>query len=283
MNIISIKEISILSVSVTEEIEYKSLHLFLQSSIKNSNFEVFQNTYYTFTYNKKSSSYEIIFYNKNSNDISLEPFLLFERYKKKDSITRLLVCKDYFVVIYKNRVLHLKKINKSKIEEIQVYVNQMYKISEFEVIEVSQDILDSLYTDNNIVSNIFFYPLYPRYSFVTFLIFTICTFIILILTLYFMDTNKITERENSVPLVQEETLSSQIVNKSTEFFNQLKIDNIYIEHIGYKNNRAKIVLYHHSDKKLLDFSKKYVDVMKIKIIKYNEIKKQYIMEVVLEY
>jgi len=153
MKTFNTNEISTLSIKVTEEISKRNIHAFLKTTISNSNVFFSKNTYYYFYYNSNTLTYEIIFYEKQSQNTTLEPFLITQKLSQNDDIVKIFLVNDYFIVSKNHKLLIFKKVDKIDIDEISLYVKQMYKIDEFETIEITENYVDSLGEENNLKLN----------------------------------------------------------------------------------------------------------------------------------
>ena len=283
MKILNINDIQTLTIKVTEEINPKNLHLFLKTSILNSGLPFSKNSFYYYFYHLDLLTYEIIFYEKNAEDIFLEPFLLLEEYSKTDNSVKVYVTDSYFVVVKSSKVLVLKKITTLDMNEISTYIQQIYNLSNFELIQISNEtLLDiaqqkrSLYMDG-------FYPLYSKKSFNIFLAFSLLGLFLLLIFLYIgnLETaNKVT------PIVQKKIQvkhKSDVMTQVNLLFKNIKSNTIIIEKINYENKHFQTILYHKEQKKLLDFANIYGAKIDIKTLKYEPTKKLYRMEVDIEY
>jgi len=283
MKILNINDIQTLTIKVTEEINPKNLHLFLKTSILNSGLPFSKKSFYYYFYHLDLLTYEIIFYEKNAEDIFLEPFLLLEEYSKTDNSVKVYVTDSYFVVVKSSKVLVLKKITTLDMNEISTYIQQIYNLSNFELIQISNEtLLDiaqqkrSLYMDG-------FYPLYSKKSFNIFLAFSLLGLFLLLIFLYIgnLETaNKVT------PIVQKKIQvkhKSDVMTQVNLLFKNIKSNTIIIEKINYENKHFQTILYHKEQKKLLDFANIYGAKIDIKTLKYEPTKKLYRMEVDIEY
>ncbi len=283
MKILNAKEINTLSIKVTEEINKKNLHSFLKTSIINSGLDISKNSYYYFYYNKYASTYEILFYEKVSESIVLEPFLVLEKYPKNCASVRVYITNDYFVIVQNNKLLIFKKVTTSDIDEISSYIKQIYKIEKFEMIQLSSKELSLLKQEGVSVSQEYFYPLYHKNSFRFFMIFSIFGFILLLGFLY-IENNKI-KNIKSTPIFSPQVKTQKRISvgdKIDVLFKNLKSYNIVIEKIEYENGKFQTIVYHKNKTDLLNFANLYINKIQIKTLKYDDSKKLYAMEVIIE-
>ena len=73
-----------------------------------------------------------------------------------------------------------------------------------------------------------------------------------------------------------------MIGKTIDLFKYLKLNNIMVENLDYKNNKIQAILLHKDKKKLLDFLVIYNDSIDIKSIEYQDKKNNYRMVVVIE-
>jgi len=284
METLNANKISTLSIKVTEEITKKSLHNFLKTSIKNSNSYFSKNTYYYFYYNSNSLTYEIIFFEKSSQNITLEPFLIVQKLNHNDDVVKVFLVNDYFIVSKNTKLLILKKVNRIDEEEISLYVNQMYKIQEFEIIEITQDDVHALSQEKYLPLKDEFYSLYPKKSFFTFSIFATASSFVLLFMIYsvYYKVEYINTTKPIKKIIQKNS-TDRTINKTIELFKYIKINHITIDKVIYSNKRIKTTLFHKKKSQLLSFANSYKKNFHIKFLKFNEIKRMYTMEITIEY
>ncbi len=178
----------------------------------------------------------------------------------------------------------LKKVDNIDNEEISLYINQIYKIKEFEIIEITQDILDSLVNEKNSLTMSLFYPLYPKKSFYFF-----CTFIVLTFLVFGFILDNIYNKKHNMkttqvtPIVLHRASDSKTILKIIELFKYIKLNGIKIDKISYSKGKIKTTLYHKKKSHLLIFVNTYKKHLMIKLLKYNEIKRIFTMEITVEY
>jgi len=282
MNTITIDDISNVSIQVTEEIKSKYLHSFLKTSILNNSSKLSQKTYYSFFYNEKTKTYEILYfeYNEESN---IEIFDVIEKFNHNDNIVKVLIDSTYFIVSKNDKLLAFKKITDVKIDEIKLYIRQMYGIEEFECIKVTEE-NKSCPNKANKNKDYEYYSLYTKKSFFVFCLFFIISFFLFIATLYFESTSKNKELDTSIKREYINTNSRISISKKTiQLFEAIKENNILIEQVTYSNNQIKTIMYHKTKSALLEFTQKYNDKSNIELLKYNSSKKMYQMEISFEY
>jgi len=284
MRKLTTEEIHTLSIKVTEEINRKNLYKFVRTAILNSDFPFSKNTHYSFYYNSNTLTYEILFFD-NTTDTYLEAFSLLRIYKRTDKLIQVLLCENYFLIIRENKLLILKKFNSTTNEEVLSYIQQMYKIEEFDIIEVKKSDLeysneDKLHSGNSI------YPLYVKKSFYYFLSFLFISLCFLITIIYWnyerslIQTNSSFDKTNQS---QKNNKNERVTKNIVSLFQKMKNYNIKIEKISYINHKIKTILESKDESNLLAFTSSYSKEIQIKSLKYNEEKKLYVMEVTIEY
>jgi len=285
METFPVENISTLSINVSEVIEEKNLHQFLRSSIENSNIIASSSTYYNFYYNADISTYEIIVFQKESNKIKIEPFLLLQKYYKSDDIVKVILTAGYFLVIKNDKILILKKMENSDKEEISLYLKQIYKIDKFEIIETTTESLKSLKKEETFSLVFPSYPLYPKKSFYYFLLFCIFSMGLLFILIYFdyEPKNDFSKTKTQSTIVTNTVTGKKTVKKVLNLFSYIQSQNIIIDKILYSNKKIKTVLYHNNKLQLLQFVNIYKSKLELKSLKYNETNKLYAMEISLEY
>lgn len=284
MKTLNTNDISTLSIKVTEEIAKRNIHTFLKTAISNSDLFFSKNTYYYYYYNSNTFIYEIIFYEKSSETTTLEPFLIAQKLNQNDDVIKIFLVVDYFIVSKNNKLLIFKKVNTIDVEEISLYVNQMYKIEEFEIIEITQEYIDSLLDEKKTLLNDEFYPLYPKKSFYVFSAFVTISSLIFILMLYL-----VYYKEEHVKIAKKvhtkvhRVSSNNSIDKIIELFEYIKLNDITIDNVFSSNKKIKTILYHPQKSQLLTFANTYKKNFNIKLLKYDDIKRMYIMEIIVEY
>ena len=284
MKTLNTNEISTLSINVTEEITKRNIYSFIKTAILNNNVSVSKNTYYYFYFHSNILTYEIIFYEKTSDKITVMPFLITQKLNENDDIIKIFLVTDYFVVSKNNKVLIFKKVNSINLEEISLYVKQIYKIEEFKMIEVRQDYVKTITQGKDFVAKYDFYPLYPKKSFYIFSVFVILTLIGLILMIY-TEYYKVKHVKTTKPVnnLVVKVSSNSSIDKTLELFKYIKLNGIMIEKVSSSNKKIKTILYHHQKSQLLLFANTYKNKFNIKLLKYDDIKGMYSMEIVIEY
>lgn len=283
MKTFDIDDISTLSVQVTEEIEAKNLHSFLRTSILNSNIHISNSTYY-FYYNKHTFTYEIVIYNNLSEHTMMSIFGVIEEHNLNDNKIKVYLTQKYFFISQNKKLLILKKVNYTNTDEISLYIEQIYKLKNFELILLKDDEIDSLLNNTEVKKIDGIYDIYPKKSFY---IFSIFLFTSVIIFSFFMYTTTIPNNKEKpqLPIVQNiyKQKSTEVIVKLFEFMEDIKSHEISIEKIVYGTSKIETILYHKNKSHLLDFTRRYTESFQIEFLNYNKLKNMYQMKVTLEY
>jgi len=283
MTLPTVNDITTLSIEVSEEIEPNSLHAFLRTSIVNSNSLSSDNSYYSFFYNKNTFIYELIIFEKYLNTKLPEPFYLLNKATIKDDKIRVYLEENYFIITKNNQILIFKTIKNTDKKEIILYIEQFYKIKDFEIIEYKSGISD-LDTQDSTTSD-YIYPLYPKKSFNYFLVFVMISILILSGLIY-QDYKK---AQNSSTGVKSSQKNNSVINNSIivsnvpDVFAYIKTNNIEIKKLFYINNQLKTSLAHKEKSYLLGFMNQYKEHIRLKSLKYDVAKSLYVLDVSLEF
>jgi len=284
MKILDAHSLSTISIKVSEEIEAKNLLRFLRTTILNSQLLFTKESCFSYYYNASVLTYEIVLYEKLSQDISIEPFLFLEK-NKKDILLKVFITKTYFVITKNNQLLIFKKVNNSNKEEISSYIKEIYKIESFEIIQVSEDDIEELKL--NITSNTMdhSYSLYPKKSFYLFVLFSMCIFTILLLSVYvtYYPQKAIFEEISTKKEISHFKNRDKVMPDTIELFKYIKLNKIMIEKVEYSNSRIKTTLRHKEKIHLLNFANIYSKTLQIKLLKFDEVEELYVMEIIIEY
>ena len=279
----TIKELFTLSIRVSEKIESKNLHIFLRTSILNSDIITSKNSFYYFYYNSNTTTYEIIVFKRDIDKFLPEPFLLAENYLVKDNTIRVFLRDEYFLITQNHKLLIVKKVNKIEKEELSLYIKQVYKIRKFDIVD---DVIDlSNFQPKNTTQSKQLFLLYPKKSFYYFCLFSISVLLLLCISIY-LEKNKYNDVVIKRPIIQKHIVkldNPSIVPFVTELFTYIKSKNIRIQQVYYINNQFKTTLMHSNKSSLLEFVNEFNKNISLKYFKYDEVKDIYMLDVSLEY
>ena len=297
IEVLEYSKIRTLSIIVTEEITYKYLFDFLKTTILNSDIIISQNLQYYYSFIPSSMSYEIIVFdipkNKKTNFI-LEPFLPFNYYDNDNLNTTDLFIADNYFVLYKNKELLLyKKITSINIDDITKYLLQTYKIKLDNIIYLDKKLIKNL-QNSYFEKEYILYSLFQNKTFQAFQIF----FILITILFGYLAFNNLTGKQiitkSSKEVISLENKYNnliQIYNKNNhlpiddmiKFFKYVKLNNITIEHIIYKDRTIKTIAIHKDKKILIDIATMYGKDIDIKYITYNKDLHNFKMEITIEF
>ncbi len=287
VNLISSKELSSLSIKVTEKIEDKNIFNFLRTNIKNSEFSISSKTKFYYSFIPSSLSYEILIFNCETVPSIPEPFI-FEAESTIDNID-LFITEQYFCLFDSKKLLFYKKIENILQEDIQIYIEQLYKIKIDKTIQISEEKLKSL-QDNYLKKlkkvKLKFYPVQKDNSYYFFGLFLVISIVILIGALYTQIQKKTTSTSTTTQIVQNkydnllriyETNNKKPVDTIIDLFEEIKLQKIVVEKVSYKNDKLEMVLVHKNRQQLLDMVTMYKK--KIQIISIVLNKNSYKMDI----
>lgn len=295
--ILEYTKIKTLSITVTEEIIPKYLLKFLKTTILNSDLIISPNFQFYYNFISSSMSYEIIVFdipkNKKTNFI-LEPFLPFNYYDNDNLNTTDLFIADNYFILYKNKELLLyKKITSINIDDVTKYLLQTYKIKLDNIIYLDKKLIKDLQS-SYFEKEYILYSLFQNKTFQAFQIFFILITILFgYLAFNNLTGNQIITKSSKEVISLENKYNNliQIYNKNNhlpidnmiKFFKYVKLNNIIIEHIIYKNKTIKTIAIHKDKKILLDIATMYGKDIDIKYITYNKDLHNYRMEITIEF
>jgi hypothetical protein len=284
MKILKVNELSTLSIIVSEQIESKNLHNFLRTSIKNHNLTTLKDSSYSFFYNPKNFTYEIIVYETLSTNTIAEPFVFMHSFISDDDRIKVLLCDNYFIIIQNNKLLILKKVNKIIKEEISLYIEQVYKINDFEIIEMKSDFYSKIKVKEGDIKMDSVYPLYNKKSFYIFILFTVMMFLGLVISLYI---SSVKFNHNVIKSVNAKTIPiidySYSLTHVVILFNSITLKNIQLKKVIYFNNQFQTTLLHKNKEYLLEFINTYKKNIYLKSLKYDAINDIYSLDISIEY
>lgn len=284
MKILDIKNISTLSIKVTEKIAKKNLLQFIRTSILHSELPFSKTSYFYFNYLPNSSTYEIILYDKSSNNIILEPFLLLNDLSKEKDLVQVYITENYFLVSKDNKPLILKEISDTSKDDVIIYLKQIYKIQEFELVYIKKEDINNLKNKDCTLKDYEQYSLYPQKSFTIFLLFLVSSFIVFISIIYMNFYYEKVITPISKIKVESNIINNQNkpINTTIDIFNDMIINDVQIDTISFVNNKLKMTLHSNSKTNLINFVSKYKKKVKIKSVKYDTSTTLHSMEVIIE-
>ncbi len=288
--------ISTLRVDVSEEISSKYLIKFIRTNIENSDLTIDDNSYFYFTFIDSALCYEILVFTipKNENFI-LEPFSLINYYKEDKDVTSvdLFITNNYFTIFKNKEFILLKKISNINPQDVQIYLEQSYKIKIDQTI-----ILPNNFTSiqNNLQTTLKykFFRYKEDNSFRYFLLFSLLCSTLFSYILF----DKISNPQQITPVTKQQVLldtkydkltkiyikhNNKIITNTIDLFNYLKLNKITITTFKYANNKLNIDIVNKEKNKLFDFTTMYngkIDIQSLNYLPDNQIFK---MGLTIEY
>lgn len=287
MKILNADEIFTLSIKVTEPIEKRYLLSSLRTAIKNSAVAVSKNCHFQFYYNSFTSTYEVLFYEKSSDDIVLEPMVLIANHlaiHSSDKI-KVFVTDGYLVVTQNQKILIFKEIKEIEDDEIVLYVKQIYKIDDFELIRVSDEEIKRLDSSINIPNSNKIYRLEESKAFKVFTFLSVSGLLFLVISIYFTyyTHNKSPIIPTQKKILPQANNKKLILNDTLQLFENISTYKLGLGKINYRNHIITTTLLHPTKSTLLEFANLYKKKLTIKSLKFDETKKLYRAEVSIEY
>jgi hypothetical protein len=284
MHILDIKNIHTLSIKVTEKIAKKNLLKFIRTAIFNSELSFSKTSHFYFYYLSSPATYEVILYDKSSNDVMLEPFLLLNNNVINKDLVLVYITDKYFLVSKNNKPMILKEISDTSKGDITIYLEQIYKIHKYKLMYINQEELINLKKYESNLVKYKEYSLFPNKSFGVFSVYLICSLILLIFFIF------ITYHfDNKIKIISPTTIKDKTVmnnpkpiNKIVEIFTEMTKYGIHTNTISFINKKIKMSLYSRDKSKLINFAVTYKKDILIKSMKYDRNKLLHTMEVILE-
>jgi hypothetical protein len=298
MKVIKSSNIQSLSIKVSEQINDKYILDFLRTNLASSDIELDSNSFFYFTFLKEYLSYEIIVFTKDESEFILEPFVLQSFYTNEVSNSIDLFLTNSYFVIYENKIpLLFKNISSLSKEDIESFILQTYKIKidntyiidEQKLLKIEEEYISK----NSKFSSFKFYPFKEDKSFRIFTIFIVIATAIFSYIIYNKSQKSITIKDHTLELQASKNKyqelkkiyqNSQIkpVSNMFEFFKYLKLNDILIDTIVYKNKMFQTILIHKNKQNLLDIFTMYSKNISMNSMVYDDFEEEYKMEISIE-
>jgi len=291
--IIDFSKIQSFSVKVTEEIGEKYLLDFLRTSLENQ-IDVGKNSKFYYHYIFSSLSYEIIYFNESVKHSIPEPFIFIEECGVDTK--ELFITQNYFCLFDSKVLVLYKEIQNILQEDIQTYIEQLYKIKIDNVTVV--DNKKYVQVKNKFLSqtqkySFNFHPLKKDNSFKIFSLYSVLIIIVFLFSLYVaINTNQHTiAKSEDIPLYEKgykklysiyKKSEEKSINSSMEFFDYIASYNIFIEKLNYKNGTLNIILEDNNRKKLLQTISNYTKTIKVRSIQFDKSSNRYKMDIAID-
>jgi len=292
--ILDSSKIQSFSIKVTEQIHNKYLLDFLRTSIISQKITLTKKTKFYFQFIASAFSYEIIVFEANSQDTFLEPFVFSSLCDTKG--IELFITKEYFSLFKGKKLLLYKKIENILQEDIQTYIEQLYKmkIDKVTILDtVKSQLAKDTFLNSSLKDTFTFYSVHKDHSFSIFLVFISFVSMIFILLLYSLynhnyNTNAITKTTTKYDKGYKKLyglyneINKRAINKTLKFISYCKNSDILIDKINYKHSKLFIELKDKSQKKILKVVKNYEKNIEISSILYDNSLKIYKVAIVLD-
>jgi hypothetical protein len=292
-DIIDSSKIKSFSVEVTEQIDDKYLLEFLRTSIENKKNSTSEGKFY-YHFIPTSLSYEIINFKENAKDSIPEPFVFIQ--ECEIDTRELFITQSYFCVFDSKELILYKDIKNILQEDIQTYIEQLYKIKIDRVTIVDEkkyELIKNRFLSQAQKYTINFYSVKKENSFKIFLSFILFATIVFISFLYVsINTNlhTIVKNQNTTSyekgykklLLIYKQSSKKPVSGSIEFFDYIVKYNIFIEKLNYKNSKLYIVLEDKNRKKLLNVISHYTNSIQVHSIEFDKRLGKYKMDIIID-
>lgn len=293
LNIVDITNIQSFSIKVTEKIQKKYLLDFLRTSLENKvDIDTDLNFYASFI--SSSLTYEILSFKGNLQHSFPEPFIFITECHNAQK--ELFITENYFCIFDSKKLLFYRDIENILHEDIQTYIEQLYKIkidkvsviqkSEYERIKNNFQSQYNRYTFD-------FYPLKKDNSFKIFSAFIVLVIVLFIFALYTAvnkktiavpksETKPFYEKGYKKLLLLYNKSKNKPIEKIIDFCEYIINCNINMEQLQYKNGKLYFVLYNKKRKKLLHVISNYTEEIKIHSLKFDKSTNRYTMEAELD-
>ncbi len=285
-------EIKTIQVFVTEEINPRFMTDFIKTTLETNNISITKDIKVWSSFFEDINLYEIYIINSDKQSIDIFPNIFSIYYKDNIQSTFDLFIVDNLFVVYKDMEIYcFKSIDNSTAEDIKKYIEQLYNIK-----------IDNTFTYNNeeflcLTNNyleykddqkkLVFYSLDKNWIYKYFIYYTIGCLAVFSYLLYdnynqkLVNTNqKFLKLQRKYQLLQKPPKSykkatPQLIN----LFKYIKLENILVENIEYKNKQVKLTMMHQDKDRLLNFITIYSGDIKIDKIVFINDENLYKMEV----
>jgi len=292
--ILDSSEIQSFSVKVTEQIRERYLLDFLRTAIINEQLDINKQSYFYYSFISSALSYEILVFNAPNKNTLPEPFIFQE--EAISNTLELFITRNYFCLFKDKNLLLYKNIDNILQEDIQKYIEQLYKIKVDKVTIIDKNRYHSI--KDNFITNrkkysFDFYTVTKEKSFTLFLIFLFVTVSIFSTALLMQYHNAIdtTNKNTFTPQYEKgykkllklyKTTNIKPIDISISFFKYIKNNTITIENISYKNSKLYTTLIDTHRKKLLKVISNYTRNIAVQSIQFNKNKQNYEMDIIID-
>ena len=269
-----IDEFIYLSIEVEQELKQKYLKDLFRSHLLLEGVELSQEDNLYYSYTSVTKRYQLFYISKNSSSPSIiDPLLPLCYYDKKIDGYDLFIFESFFVIFKDGDFYAYKSRYDDTIDDIQLYITQLYEIELNNTILVD-DIVYKELKQKCKKRKITYFSLENNISYYSFIIFT-CLVTIGFILLYFygIDNGKQTIKYKlSQKEIEYKKHRYNYSENMIQFFRYAKILHIVIKDLTYTKNSLSTTLFHTNKDTLYQFLSYYKHI-KIKSISYDKDKK----------
>jgi len=282
-----------LSICVTEEIKPSKVLTFIRTQIKLRQLLITQKSYFYFVFLPQVLKYEIIVFS-NLEDAYSTNFFSFFKFCQNDDTFTLFITSCFFTIYQDKKLLLVKKISNTSLEDIESYIEQTYKIKHLKIVHIEDKQQKLKFEDEKELKKSIKKKLYryvPDNSLKYFLIYV--TSVVLFFLFYLYETYQLKSLKTKEPLIKNYTLLTKeeiIYKKHTnknfphtliKFLDFIEKKKIELKSIEYLNNTLQLKLSSKSKKNLLEVLEYSQSNLKLKSIKHDSNLQKYNMEIIL--
>jgi hypothetical protein len=294
-------DIKIISNEVTQEINPQYLDDFIKTTLKINNILINDELLIWHTFIKEVNIYKIYIIYCEKNTIDIYPNILRCSYNNLQSNTIDLFILDNFFAIYKyGNLYYFKSIKNSSSDDIKNYVIKTYKLNIDTVVKIDKIQFDKLsHTYKSLENNCkktnktIFINLKQNKQFSIFIYFIIFCIISFVLTIYFIQNDKISTtnkqlknlktRYDKLKNNKSKIKHQNIASKTISLFKFIHLQNLIIKKLTSKNNKISLELLHIDKTKLLNFLTIYNEKIFIKNLEFIKKDNLYKMAIEIEF
>lgn len=293
ISIIESSQIKSFSISVSEKIKDDHILSFIRTNIDAKDIILDNNTYFYYTFIPQSLTYEVLVFEKSSDDFLLEPFLYIDYSEELKGSTNLFIDGDCFIIVQNNQLLVYKYIKGASQDDIIEFISQIYKFNIDNIVNVNTQQKQSLIEKQNQTIEYDIHPFFVDNSYKFFKIFFV--FITIAFSALLFDAflnNKalgglkaevkaLEKRYDNLMTIYKKN-NKKPIDRLQNFFEYIKKHKIQIDRVKYNNEKIEMTLIDEDKKLLIDIVTKYKSKVLIKNIKFYQSEKRFKMEVHLD-
>jgi len=293
LNIIDIPNIQSFSIKVTEQINKKYLLDFLRTSLENKIDSDIDIHFYAH-FIPSSLTYEILSFRGNLQHSIPEPFIYLV--ECQNSTKELFITQSYFCVFESKKLLFYRDIQNILNEDIQTYIEQLYKIKIDKVTIIESSDYERIKNKSQSQLNGYnfdFYPLKKDNTFRIFSLFIVSVIFLFLFAVYNLvnknetiitksETKPLYEKGYKKLLLLYNKSKNKPIEKIINFFEHVVKSNITIEQLQYKNDKLYCVLENKERKKLLQVISNYTKEVEIHSLEFDTSTNRYKMDAIID-